>query len=117
MAHGEGDRGHRHPDAAAYLEGLGEEGAAMVRPYEGGHTRYWLEDGEVRSLDIAGDGPLPALLKAVSAELGSQLPRLAADLASGVPDLDGVERALRDASLGGGAEAPVRLKGCREPAP
>ena len=105
MAHDEGDRGHRHPDAVAYLEGLGEEGAAMVRPYEGGHTRYWLEGGEVRSLDIAEDGPLPALLEAVSAEFGPQLPKLAADLASGVPDLDGVERALRDASLGGGAAA------------
>ena len=89
MAHGEGNHGHRHPDAVAYLEGLGEEGAAVVRPYDGGHTRYWLEDGEVRSLDIAGDGPLPALLEAVSAEFGPRMPKLAADLASGAPDLDG----------------------------
>ncbi len=109
MAHGEGNHGHRHPDAVAYLEGLGEEGAAVVRPHDGGHTRYWLEDGEVRSLDIAGDGPLPALLEAVSAEFGPRMPKLAADLASGAPDLDGVERALRDASLGGGAAALKHL--------
>jgi hypothetical protein len=109
MTQDDGKRVHRHPDAVAYLEGLGEEGAAMVRPYEGGHTRYWIEGGEVRSLDVAEDGPLPALLAAVSAEFGPQMPRLAAELASGVPDLDGVERALRDAALGGGATALKQL--------
>ncbi len=100
MTQDEGKRVHRHPDAVAYLEGLGEEGASMVRPYEGGHVRYWIEGGQVRSLDVAEDGPLPALLATVSAEFGSQMPRLASDLASSVPDLDGVERALRDAALG-----------------
>ena len=42
---------------------------------------------------------------AVPSEFGPQPPKPAAALASGVPDLDGVERALRDAALGGGAEA------------
>ena len=109
MAQDEGKREHRHPDAVAYLEGLGEEGAAVVRPYEGGHVRYWIEGGEVRSLDVADDVPPEELVAAVSAEIGPLLPRLAADLASGVPDLDGVERALRDASLGGGATALKHL--------
>ncbi len=103
MTQDAGDQGHRHPDAVAYLEGLAEEDAAVVRRHEGGHTRHWIEGGEVRNLEVAEDGPLPALLEAVSAEFGPQLPKLAADLASGVPDLDGVERALRDSSLGGGA--------------
>ena len=109
MTQDEEKRVHRHPDAVAYLEGLDEEGASVVRPYEGGHVRYWIEGGEVRSLEVAEDGPLPALLAAVSAEFGPQLPRLASDLASGVPDLDGVERALRDAALGGGATALKQL--------
>jgi len=116
-----GNRGHRHPDAVAYLESLTEDGAAVhppvVRRHGQGFTRYWLEGGEVRSRDIGRDGltlaglrpdggPLPALPAAVSSEFGPQLPRLAADLASGAPDLDGGGRALRDASLGGGAAAP-----------
>ncbi len=53
MTQDAGDQGHRHPDAVAYLEGLAEEGAAVVRRHEGGHTRYWIEGGEVRSLDVA----------------------------------------------------------------
>ncbi len=109
MTQDEGKRVHRHPDAVAYLEGLGEEGASMVRPHEGGRVRHWIEGGEVRSLEIAEDGPLPALLEAVSAEFGPQPPKLAADLASGVPELDGVGRALRDAALGGGATALKQL--------
>ena len=116
MAKVKGNRGHGHPNTVAYLEGLWEEGATMLHPHEGGYTRYWLEGGEVRSCDItegelplAGfgpvGGPLPALHGAVLAEFGSQLPKLAADLASGAPDLDSVERVLRDSSLCGGATA------------
>ncbi len=116
MAKVKGNRGHGHPDTVAYLEGLGEEGAAVLRVHEGGYTRYWLEGGEVRSCDftegelpLAGfgpvGGPLPALLGAVQAEFGPQLPKLAADLASGDPDLDCAERVLRDSSLCGGATA------------
>ncbi len=120
MTRDEGNHGHRHPDAVAYLEGLAEGEAAVhppvVREHDGGFTQCWLEGGEVRSRDITEDelplagfrpdgGPLQELLGAVSAEFGPQLPKLAADLASGVPDLDGVERALRDSSLGVGAEA------------
>ena len=120
MTQDDGNQEHRHPDTVAYLKGLTESEAAVhppvIREHGGGFTQYWLEGGEVRSRDITEDelplagfrpdgGPLPALLAAVSAEFGPQLPKLAADLASGVPDLDGVERALRDSSLGGGAAA------------
>ncbi len=35
-----------------YLEGPGEDGAAVLRKHEGGYTRYWLEGGDVRSRDI-----------------------------------------------------------------
>lgn len=43
------DRNHvpRHQDALAYLEGLGEEGAAVVRTREGGYERYWQQYGEL----------------------------------------------------------------------
>ena len=109
MTRDEGKQAHRHPDTVAYLEGLPEGEAAahppLVRAHDGGFTRYWVEGGEVRSRDVVGDGAPEALLEAVSAEFGPPLPRLAADLASGAPDLDAVERALRDASLGGGAAA------------
>ena len=126
MTRDEGNRAHRHPDAVAYLESLTEDEAAVhppvVRRHGEGFTRYWLEGDEVRSRDIGRDGlplaglrpdggPLPALLAAVSAEFGPRLPRLASDLASGVPDLDGVERALRDSSLGGGAAVLRHLPG------
>ena len=86
----------------------------MLRAHEGGYTRYWLEGGEVRSCDITEDelplagfgpvgGPLPALLGAVSAEFGLQLPKLAADLAPGAPRQfsrwrrDGAEDVVRTA--------------------
>ncbi len=116
MAKVKGNRGHRHPNTVAYLEGLGEEGAEVHHPHEGGYTRYWLEGGEVRSCDItegelplAGfgpvGGPLPASLGAVQAEFGPQLSKLAADFASGAPDLNSVERVLHDSSLCGGATA------------
>ena len=58
MAKVKGNRGHRHPNTVAYLEGLGEEGAEVHHPHEGGYTRYWLEGGEVRSCDIT-EGELP----------------------------------------------------------
>ncbi len=85
MKRKEGSDAHRHPDAVEYPEGPGGEGAAMVRPYEGGHTRYRVERGGVRSRDVAGDGTPEALPEAVPAESGPRLPRLAADLASGAP--------------------------------
>ena len=78
MTQDEGKRECRHPDAVAYPDGLGEEGAAMVRPYGGGHVRYWIKGGEVRDLDVAEDSPPEALPAAVSAEFGPVLPRLAA---------------------------------------
>ena len=113
MTRDEGNRAHRHPDAVAYLEGLTEDEARvhppLVRAHDGGFTRYWIEGGEVRSRDVAGDGLEHDIAGAVPAEFGPLLPRLAADLASGAPDLDAVERALRDASLGGGAAALKHL--------
>ena len=115
MTRDEGNRAHRHPDAVAYLEGLTEDEARvhppLVRAHDGGFTRYWIEGGEVRSRDVAGDGLEHDIAGAVPAEFGPLLPRLAADLASGAPDLDAVERALRDASLGGGAAALKHLPG------
>ncbi len=74
----------------------------MVRERDGGFTWYWLEGGEVRSREVAGDGTLPS---AVPAELGSRPAKLAADLASGAPDPAAGGRELRDASPGGGAAA------------
>ncbi len=121
MTRNEGNRAHRHPDAVAYLEGLTEGEAAvhppLVRRHGDGFTRYWLEGGEVRSRDIGRDGLPTAGLRpdglpgADPAEFGPPLPRLAADLASGAPDLDGGGRALRDASPGGGAAALKTLPG------
>ena len=39
MAEVKGNRGQRHPDAVACLEGPGEEGAAMLREHECECTR------------------------------------------------------------------------------
>jgi len=78
MTGGEGSGVHRHPDAVAYPEGLGEEGAAMVRPYEGGHTRCWVEGGEVRSrhvANLAGLDASPGSLRRWSLALGEEAPR------------------------------------------
>ncbi len=61
----EGSRVHRHPDAADCPEGLPEDEAAAhpppVRRHAGGFTRCWIEGGEVRSRDVAGDGTPEAL--------------------------------------------------------
>lgn len=92
---------HRHPGAVAYLKG--PSGAApplLVR--EHGYVRQWLESGGVRDLGVADDGSLTVSLQV---ELGLPLSKLAADLASGVPDLDAVEWLLCDASLSRSAEA------------
>ncbi|MXX88583.1 MAG: hypothetical protein F4213_11945 [Boseongicola sp. SB0677_bin_26] len=70
MTQDDGNQVPRHPDAVAYLEGPGKEGAAVVRTREGGYTRHRLQDGEVRSLDVPEDRPPEALHAAVSAEFG-----------------------------------------------
>ncbi len=127
LFHGtEGKVGSQAPGRGGVSGGLSESDAAVhppvVRGHGGGFTRYWTGGGEVMGRDIAEDalplaglrpdgGPLPALLAAVPAEFGPRLPKLAADLASGVPDPGAVERALRDASPGGGAAAPGLLSG------
>ncbi len=87
---GDGDgRFHRHPDAVAYLEGLTEDEARvhppLVRAHDGGFTRHWIEGGEVRSRDVAGDGLEHDIAGAVPAEFGPLLPRLAADPGSRAP--------------------------------
>ena len=113
MTRDEGNRAHRHPDAVAYLEGLTEDEARvhppLVRAHDGGFTRYWIEGGEVRSRDVAGDGLEHDIAGAVPAEFGPLLPRLAADLASGAPDLDAVER-------GAPGRVPRRRRGGAEAA-
>ena len=74
MTRDEGNRAHRHPDAVAYLEGLTEDEARvhppLVRAHDGGFTRYWIEGGEVRSRDVAGDGLEHDIAGAVPAEFG-----------------------------------------------
>lgn len=60
MTQDDGNQFPRHPDAVVHLECLGEKGPAVVRTREGGCTRCWLQDGEVRSLDVPVDRPLRA---------------------------------------------------------
>ena len=98
----------------AHLRSLTESEALrqppIIREHDGGITRCWLEDGEVRSRDIAAadlrepGGGLPALetlLAATRERFGDLLPRLAAEAGRPGPDLDGIERALRDSSHAG----------------
>ena len=48
----------RHPEIVSYLESLGAEAAAshppIVLEQDGGHIRYWLEDGRVCSCEVGG---------------------------------------------------------------
>ncbi len=74
MTGSEGNGAHRHPDAVADPEGLPEGEAAhppLVRRHAEGRTRYRIEDGKVRSRDVAGDGTPAALLAAILSEFGS----------------------------------------------
>ncbi|MCY4243248.1 MAG: hypothetical protein OXD36_16085 [Rhodobacter sp.] len=89
----------------------------LVRRHGDGFTRYWIEGGEVRGRDVAGDGTPEALLEAVPAEFGPPLPRLAADLASGAPDLDAVERAPRNALVPEGRQRHAGPEGLRHEPP
>ncbi len=99
---------HRHPDAVAYPGVRERRARRWCARTEGGHTRYRVESGEVRSRDVAGDGMLPS---AVPAELGARPAKLATDPASGAPDLDAGGREFRDASPVGGAAALGPLSG------
>ena len=80
IAQDTGNHGHPHQDAVAYLVDLAEDGAAVVRLYEVGQTRCWIEGDEVRSLEVTEDEPFPALLEAVSGGV-----RAAASEAGGGP--------------------------------
>lgn len=103
-----------HPETVRYLESLSPEAAAehapVVRRHTGGFTRYWVEDGSVRSCETGDPGrPVEAgldpLLKRMRSEFGRLLPRAAADLAGEAPDLDAIERSIRDGALAGGGTA------------
>ena len=106
----------RHPKIVSYFEGLSAAEAEghppIVLERDGGHMRYWLEDGKVRSCEViepgrAPEGPpgLAPVLERARAEFGELLPRAAKDLDSAAPDLDAVERAVRDSSRCSGAAA------------
>ena len=116
MTRDEGKRSHRHPGTVAYLEGLPEGEAAarppLVRRRGDGFTRYRAGGGGVRGRGVAGDSLEHDIAGAVPAEFGPLFPRLAADLASGAPDLDAGGRALRDASPGRGRRAHFRYRSC-----
>ena len=115
----------RHPDAAAYLKGLsGEEASVhppLVRRHGDGFVQYWIEGGEVRCRE-AGSGPsvLQSLLDSVRGNFGGLLPRLEREAGGPAPDLDSIERALRDGAHESGAaalKAVLEAVDARLPAP
>ena len=83
----------------------------IVLEQDGVCIRYWLEDGrvcscEVGGLSASGDASgLVSVLERARAEFGALLPRAARDLDGAAPDLDAIERAVRDSSHGSGAAA------------
>ncbi len=108
-----------HPDTVAYLWSLTEVETLRFLPmflgHEGGFTKYWLEDVEVRWCDIpAGELPqsggssgdrmsaLETLLLATRERFGDLLEMLATEVVRPVPDLDSIERAIRDVSYASG---------------
>ena len=105
----------RHPRIVGYLESLNAEEAAVHPPIileqDGVCMRYWLEGGRVRSCEVGGPAAsedpsgLVSVLERARAEFGALLPRAAKDLDGEVPDLDAIERAVRDSSHGSGAAA------------
>ena len=119
MARARKRREFRHPDTVAYLRSLSADEAAvqppLVRKHAEGFTRYWLEDdGEVRCRDITaaelpqpggGLSALETLLSATRDLFGDLLPQLAAEVGRPGPDLDSIERALRDGAHASGATA------------
>ena len=95
----------------AYLRSLNEVETSrlppMFREHEGGFTKYWLEDGEVRWRDITafefpksgwGSGgrmsALETLLSATRGAVGGLLETLVAEAGRLVPDLNSIERAI-----------------------
>ena len=113
------DQEFRHPDTAAYLQGLTDEAAAkhppVVREDGGVFTEYWREGGRVRCREVeepsrSGAPELEALLAAAGAAFGRTLPRMRSELRGGrVPDLDALETTVRDGMLGSGARGYAAL--------
>ncbi len=121
MTRDEGNRAHRHPDAVACLEGLTESEAAvhppLVRRHGEGLTRHWPggrrgAQPRHRAGRAADGGPPPGRVARSAAWGGPGGVRSAAAAAgggpgqSGAPDLDAVERALRDASAAASRPPP-----------
>ena len=113
------DAEFRHPELAAFLQGLTDEQAAAPGPLsverDGVASQYWREDGRVhcREVEAASGGPsseMEALHAEIAAAFGRSLPRMRAELrGGGVPDLDAIETSIRDDLLGGGAKCCAAL--------
>ena len=113
------DAEFRHPELAAFLQGLTDEQAASLGPLSvergGVAWQYWREDGRVhcREFEAASGGPsseMEALHAEIAAAFGRSLPRMRAELrGGGVPDLDAIETSIRDDLLGGGATCYAAL--------
>ena len=113
------DAEFRHPELAAFLQGLTDEQAATLGPLsverDGVASQYWREDGRVqcREFEAASGGPsseMEALHAEIAAAFGRSLPRMRAELrGGGVPDLDAIETSIRDDLLGGGATCYAAL--------
>ena len=107
------DTEFRHPELAAFLQGLTDEQAATPGPLSvergGVASQYWREDGRVhcREFEAASGGPsseMEALHAETAAAFGHSLPRMRAGRrGGGVPDLDAIETSIRDDLPGGGA--------------
>ena len=91
----------RHPELAAFLQGLTDEQAATPGPLSvergGVASHYWRDDGRVhcREFKAASGGPsseMEALHAEIAAAVGRSLPRMRAELlGGGVPDLDAID--------------------------
>lgn len=98
-------------DVAGCLERLDAAGTGEVTVRRrvgtcGGIVEYWREGGAVRQRAVAapdGAAVLAALQESVASEFGGLSGKLLAEACGAVPDLDGIETALRDGVHGAGA--------------
>ena len=100
-------------DVSACLEGLDAAGTAQGTVLRrerscGGFIEYWLDEGEVHWREVeaaAADGSalVSALQGSVASEFGGLSGKLLAEACGAVPDLDGIETALRDGVHGVGS--------------
>ena len=115
------DAEFRHPELAAFFQGLTDEQAAAPGPLSvergGVASQYWREGGRVHCREFeaaaASGGPsseMEALHASVAAAFGRSLPRMRAELrGGGVPDLDAIETSVRVGLPGGGATCYAAL--------